>query len=78
MIDRLFVNVDCPNCGYGVDVQILSVRLESTVFCPCCKISIQLVDDGASVHGAQEEVDLALKNLQRELKKLDTTITVKF
>ena len=77
MIDRLFVNVDCPNCGYGVDVQILSVRLESTIFCPCCKISIQLVDEEASVHGAQEEMDLAFKNLQRELKKLDTTITFK-
>ena len=77
MLDRLFVNVYCPNCGYGMDVQVLSVRLEATIFCPCCKTSIRLVDEGASVHGAQEEMNLALKNLQHELKKLNTTITFK-
>ena len=61
LLDRLFVNVDCPNCGYGTDVQVLSVRLESTIFCPCCKISIHLVDEAASVHGAHEEIDLGLQ-----------------
>ena len=77
LLDGLFVDVDCPNCGYGTDVEVLSVRLEATIFCPCCKSSIHLVDADASVHGAQEEVDLALKDLQRELKKLNTTITFK-
>ena len=77
MLDRLFVNTDCPDCGYGVDVQVLSVRLEATIFCPCCKISIRLVDEEATAHGSQEDMDLALSNLQREFKKLDTTITIK-
>ena len=77
VLDSLFINVDCPNCGYGVDVEILLVQLEATIFCPCCKISIHLVDADASLYGAQGEVDLALKSLQRELKKLDTTITFK-
>lgn len=77
MLDRAFVNVDCPNCGYGVDVQIISVRLESTIFCSCCKMSIQLVDEGASVYGSQEDMESALMVLERELKMLDTTITFK-
>ena len=77
MLDRLFVNVDCPNCGYGVDVQVLSVRLEASIYCPCCKLSIRLVEREASVHGAEDDMDLALNSPQRELEKLDTTITFK-
>ena len=77
LFDGLFVNVDCPSCCYGMDVELSSVRLEATTFCPCCKISIHLMDTEASLHGAQEDIDLAMQDLQRELKKLNTTITFK-
>ena len=74
LFDGLFVTLACPNCNYGMDVELLSVRLEATIFCPCCKVMVQLVDAEASVHGAQEEVESAMKDFDKQLKKLNRTI----
>ena len=74
LFDGLFVTLACPKCSYEMDVEILSARLEETVFCPCCKVTIQLVDADASVHGAQEEIESALKDFESQLNKLNTTI----
>ena len=70
MLDDLMVTVACPLCGYGMDVELLSVRLQANIFCPCCKATIQLVDDSASAHAAQREVESALASLRRSLKSL--------
>ena len=77
LFDGLFITLECPKCGYGMDVELLSVRLEAIAFCPCCKATIQLVDADASVHGAQEEVESAMKDIESQLKKLNKTITFK-
>ena len=53
------------------------MRLEATTFCPCCKVTIQLVDAEASVHGAQEEVESAMKDFEKQLKKLNGAIRFK-
>ena len=55
-------------------MELLSVRLEATTFCPCCKVTIRLIDADASAHGAQEEIKSALKDLESQLKQLNTTI----
>ena len=68
LYEGLFVNVNCPNCGYGMDVQLLSAYLQEMIFCPCCKVKIQLVDHEASLHGALEDTKLAINRLQREIK----------
>ena len=62
--DVLFLILECPQCSYGMDVELLSVRLEATIFCPCCKIAIQLVDADASVHGSQKEIESAIKGFE--------------
>ena len=67
LFDGLFITLECPNCNYGMDVEILSVRLEATIFCPCCKIAIQLVDADASVHGSQQEIESAIKDFGSQL-----------
>ena len=77
LIDGLFIVVNCPKCGYGMDVELRSVELQETVFCPCCKVATQLVDANASLYGAQEEIDSAINDLQRQLKKLNKTFTFK-
>ena len=74
LFDGLFLTLPCPKCNYEVDVELLSVRLEATTFCPCCKVTIRLIDADASAHGAQEEIKSALKDLENQLKKLNTTI----
>ena len=77
LIDGLFIVVDCPKCGYGMDVELRSVELQEPVFCPCCKVAIQLVDAYASLYGEQEEIDSAIEELHREFKKLNKTFTFK-
>ena len=77
LFDDLFVALGCSNCNYGMDVELLSVRLEERIFCPCCKVTIQLVDADASVHVAQEEIESAMKDFERDLKKLNKTIKFK-
>ena len=73
LFEGAFITLNCPRCGYGMDVELLSVRLQKLVFCPCCKISIQLMDADASAHATHEEVEAAMENIERELKKLETT-----
>ena len=75
LIDGLFIDVNCPKCGYGMDVELRSVELQERVFCSCCKVVIQLVDADASLYGAQEEIDSAINDLQRHFKKLNETLT---
>lgn len=77
LFDDLFVTLGCPNCDYGMDVELLSVRLEERIFCPCCKVTIQLVDAGANVHAAQEDIESAMKDFERDLKKLNKTMKFK-
>ncbi len=77
LFDGLFVIVGCPNCNYGMDVELLSVRLEATTFCPCCKVTIQLADADASVHGSQEEIESAMKDIESQLRKLNKTVRFK-
>ena len=74
--DGVFITLECPNCNYSMDVELLSVQLEAIVFCPCCKATVQLVDGDASLHGAQEEADSAIKDFTEDLKKLNKTIRI--
>ncbi len=76
-LDDYCVTVDCPRCGFAMDIQLRAIRLQETVFCSACKASIRLVDQDASTHRAAEELDSALNDLKREFKKLNTTITIK-
>ena len=62
LFDGLFVTVRCPNSNYGIDVELPSVRLEATTFCPCCKVTIQLAAPDASIHGAHEEIESSMKS----------------
>ena len=73
----IFVAMPCPVCGYTMDVELLSVHLEEIVFCPCCKVTIQLVDDGASVHAAQQEIESAIEDLRNTVNKLNQTFKIK-
>ena len=77
LFDGAFIPVNCPKCGYTTDVELQSIRLHRTVFCSCCKVRIQLVDSDASLHRAEKEIDSAIKDLQREFKKLNRTITLR-
>ena len=70
MFDNVFVPLSCPRCGYLTDVELLSIRLQQTIFCSCCKSRIQLMDANASLHRAQNELESAMRDLTRNLKDM--------
>ena len=72
-----FIILDCPNCGYGADVELMSARLQREIFCPCCKITIKMIDPDASAYAAQKDIYAAIDDLQREFKKISKSITFK-
>ena len=77
LFNNHFVSLECPGCGYAMDVQFLSVRLEETIFCSCCKLSVRLQDGGASAHRAQRDIEEAMNDLERELGNLNQTFTMR-
>ena len=62
---KRFVTLDCPNCCYGMDVELISIQLQERIFCPCCKVSIQLRDSDASVNRAQKDISSAIDDMRR-------------
>ena len=72
-----FIILDCPNCGYGADVELMSAHLQREIFCPCCKITIKMIDPDASAYAAQKDIDGAIDDLQREFTKIGKSITFK-
>lgn len=69
-LDRTFIDVPCPRCGYPVEVQILDIRLQSRVFCPSCKVGIQLIDEGASTDVGLRQIDSALEDLNKMIERM--------
>ena len=68
--------MSCPSCEYAMDVELLSVHLEETVFCPCCKVRIKLLDDHASVYGAEQKITSAIQDFRSMAKKLNQTFKI--
>lgn len=66
-IDGTFVEIRCPRCGYVLEVQLADVREQRRVFCPACKIAVQLVDRDASMSTALDEIEDAVNDVMRKL-----------
>ena len=76
--DHAWLSVACPRCTYDVDFTMLQARLEETIYCPCCKSTIRLVDETASVEGGKRDIDNAMKELEQSLSKLNRTFKIRF
>ena len=70
-LDHTHVGINCPRCDYEIDVQMLAIRLEETMYCPCCKIIIQLKDSDASTHRALKNINAEFIEMQHRLKALN-------
>lgn len=64
LMDRAFIDAPCPRCSYPVEIQLLDVRLQRRVFCPNCKVEIQLVDDDGSAEIGLRKIDAAVDQLR--------------
>jgi len=67
-LSAAWVSFNCPNCDYEVDVQLIDVKMERTVYCHNCKLSMQLFDKDASTHVGIEEINASLNQLQQLFK----------
>ena len=61
------IDVNCPVCNFGFEIQIVDAACQVWRWCPCCRSRIRLVEPGGEVHGAMEEIDSAMRELQKSL-----------
>ncbi|MFD2871977.1 hypothetical protein ACFS5N_05825 [Mucilaginibacter ximonensis] len=69
-IDEIWIDLECPACSYPDVVLMLEIRLESLVWCHNCKQQIQLNDADASVDAGKKQIDTAMNELNKILKKI--------
>ncbi len=63
---RELMDVECPNCKMGFEVEIADVICGVIRVCPCCRLNIHLVAD-ASLVGSLASIDSAMRDVQRTL-----------
>jgi hypothetical protein len=63
------VDLECPNCGFLMQVLLKQVIAEETVLCLGCLEEVQLIDEGGSVGDAQRETERVLADLARRLER---------
>lgn len=76
-LDHAWLSCPCPRCSYEVEFTYLQARLEETIFCPCCKSTIRLADETASVEGGKRDIDNAVNELEQSLAKLNRTFKIR-
>lgn len=68
-LEQIWISINCPNCKYSFEIQMIDAKLQNTVICNNCKSIIRLVDQSASVHTSINSINEAFKNLENTLKK---------
>lgn len=66
--DKIWMNIECPKCGYQVDFQLIDAKTERKIYCHNCKTQIQLTDSEASVHTGIDKMTKSLKELENTIK----------
>lgn len=64
-----WIDIECPRCGYAVDLQLVDAKAEATMFCHNCKAIIRLRDHEASVHSGLAAIDAAFQKLEQTFKR---------
>lgn len=69
-IENHWIEIECPNCNYQIDIQLIDLKNENIVYCHSCKRTIQLEDKNASTHTSLKEIDDVLDDLKKVFKNL--------
>ena len=69
-LNQMWVDIECPKCGYQDEIQLLDAKTERTVFCHNCKINIKLTDGEASVNNMIDSINSAFNEFDDLLKNL--------
>ncbi|QHS55457.1 hypothetical protein GWR56_07855 [Mucilaginibacter sp. 14171R-50] len=72
MIDfnSIWIDIECPQCKYIDEIQLIDAKAEKLRFCNNCKVKIQLKDSDGSVHSNIETINNAFKGLEEIFKKI--------
>jgi uncharacterized Zn finger protein (UPF0148 family) len=62
------IDVPCPECEYILDIALVDVRAQASVWCPCCRSRILLRDADGSVSVSIDEAQDAVRQLEKTLK----------
>lgn len=68
-LDHVMVNVPCPVCGYGIEIQILDARTQVWRWCPCCRLRIRVVEPDGTVSGSLSGAEDALQSLADTIRR---------
>jgi hypothetical protein len=63
-----WVEIECPNCKYQDEIQLVDAKTERVIFCHNCKSSIELKDSDASVHSGIDSINRAVREFEKALK----------
>jgi len=63
-LEQMWIDINCPNCQYGFEVQMIDAKLQTTIICNNCKSNIKLVDETASVHNSINKISQSFKDLE--------------
>jgi sRNA-binding protein len=69
-LGHLMVEVPCPRCGYGVEIQFLDARTQTWRWCPCCRVRIRMVEPDGSVSGSIDAVEDAMQSLAESIRRM--------
>ena len=69
-LNKIWVEMACPKCGYCDAIQLVDAKTEKTIFCNNCKITIALSDKEASVHSNINSINNAFNELENIFKNL--------
>jgi hypothetical protein len=63
LLGSAWLVVDCPQCGFGVQFQVMDVVTQTWVWCVCCRGHIRLVD-------ARGSVSVGIRTIEAKLAQL--------
>lgn len=66
-LDKVSIDINCPNCGFFNSIFIKQARLEDVIICRGCKYNIHLSDQMA-------ECQKAIKRINKQLIELTESI----
>ena len=64
----IWIELQCPNCNYKAEVQLIDVKCERQHICYNCKSLIRLTDMDSSVHNGIKSINKALSDLKKSFK----------
>lgn len=69
-LDHVLMEVPCPRCGYGLEIQLLDVRTQVWRWCACCRVLIRLVEPDGSVSASITGAEIVMRSLEDTIKRL--------